>query len=287
MKFIPIIETLDTLENHRENGIPDGIGTGWAHMDGYFTILRGQLNIVSGYPGHGKTEWVENIAVNLAREEGWTILVYAPESHPASKHTRSLVEKWVGKQMMEDYNDVTMTAEELAAAMYDIDKKFRLISADDEAYSFQDILSMIERMKNENKPLDMVVIDPWNEMESHRPPNISETDYIGTCLRDARRLARKYDITIWIVCHPIKPAQKNKKGDYDPPTVYDLAGSAHWYNKADNAFIVHRYDKYGTRATVLVKKIKNRPYGKIGEVEFDFVPSNSRFIKPEKQDDQN
>lgn len=283
-QWIDALGTLDELEDHRKNGVPEGISTGWPHMDNNFTILKGQLNIVSGYPGMGKSEWVENIACNLVVDQSWVIMVYAPESHPASKHMRSLVEKIVGKQMVNDYNTEVMDESELSGAVFDIDKKFRLLSADDKDYNFDEILTLIEKIKASGRPLDMVIIDPFNELESHRPPGMSETDYIGICLKKARRLARRLDVSLWIVCHPAKPAQKNKNNSYDPPTMYDLAGSSHWFNKSDNAFIVHRFDYANAMATVFVKKIKNRHYGELGEVEFEFVPSCGRFKKPEPQE---
>ena len=173
-----------------------------------------------------------------------------------------------------------MTDDDLSGAIFDINKKFTIISADEDSYSFEDILNNIEESIKGGKKIDMVLIDPWNEMESYRPIRMSETDYIGICLRDARRMARKLNISFWIVCHPAKPAQKNNNGEYNAPDMYDLAGSAHWYNKSDNAFILHRQNLNDTNCLLMIKKIKNRHYGMPGEVSFEFIPSSGRFEKP-------
>ena len=111
---------------------------------------------------------------------------------------------------------------------------------------------------------------------------MSETDYIGVCLSTARRVARKYDISFWIVAHPMKP-KKNPKGGFDRPTLYDINGSANWFNKIDNGFVVHRTDKTGLLCTVHVDKIKNKHYGRLGEVELEFIPQSGRFKQPGPQ----
>ena len=36
------------------------------------------------------------------------------------------------------------------------------------------------------------VIDPWNEIDHSRPPDMSLTEYIGFAIRQLRRLAKKY-----------------------------------------------------------------------------------------------
>jgi len=159
-QWLKASKVMDKLETFRESGIPEGFSTGWGHMDENFMILKDQLNVVSGYPGSGKSEWVECVACNLVRYDKWTIFMYAPESHPDTKHTQSLVEKIVGKQMLDGYRSPQMSQEELAGAVYEVDKQFRILSADDHAYSFEEILETVEKIKSTGRALDMVIIDP-------------------------------------------------------------------------------------------------------------------------------
>jgi len=277
VKHLEHDEGFTKIDGFVKNGLPKGQSIGWPNIDENFKILKGQLNVVSGYPSSGKSEFVENIACFVARTEKYNVTMYAPESYPPERHQMSLIEKLVGKPVLDRGYGKPMTEDERIDAYYTLTKQFTIISADEEAYSFENILDSLDERCKGGETIDMVVIDPWNEMESGRPNGTTETDYIGLCLMKARRLARKHNISFWIVCHPAKPAQKDKDGSYPPPDLYDLSGSSHWRNKADNGIIVHRYDLSSTRVHVLIRKIKNRFYGKPGEVFFNFLPSCGRY----------
>ena len=49
-------------------------------------------------------------------------------------------------------------------------------------------------------------------------------------------LVQYYDVHVWFVAHPRQ--MRDWKGE--PPTMYDISGSAHFINKADNGVVVHR-----------------------------------------------
>jgi len=263
------VDRMDSLENLRQGKITPGLSTGWKEMDEFYKIIDGQLNVVSGYPGSGKSEWVDSVMVRQCVKNRASVLYYSPENWPSDILMRKLIEKRVGKPIQyideERYNEIFEWL-----SMY-----FYFISAEDRPYSVEEILNSAENLIRKGVKLKHLIIDPWNEAESFRGA-MSETDFIGLWLMNCRRFARKHNINIWIVCHPAKP-QKEKNGTFQVPTLYDLAGSAHWYNKADNAFIVHRDDKHGTEMKVHIKKIKNRYYGKIGELGFDFIKSSGDF----------
>jgi twinkle protein len=109
-----------------------------------------------------------------------------------------------------------------------------------------------------------------------RPKDQSETEYIGTCLRKLRKFARKNNICIFVVVHP-RIMHREKGGPVSPvPTPYDIAGSANWYNKADNLLIVYR-DFEADKTTVYIKKVKFRNYGELGEVDFWFDKKSGRY----------
>ena len=68
---------------------------------------------------------------------------------------------------------------------------------------------------------------------------MNEVDYISYALTEIRRFARKYKVHVYIVAHP-KFMRKARDGQYPVPTPYDVSGSAHWINKADNFLTVYR-----------------------------------------------
>jgi len=270
-------EGFEIIEDWVKNGIPKGLSAGWPEWDSFFTIKKGQLNVVSGYPSSGKSEFVEAIACNLALKNKWNITMYSPEKYPIQSQQLSLMEKIAGNQIVRRGPGRVLTDDERYKAEFIVKKRFTIISADEDAYSFEAILAGIQQRYESGEKIDMVILDPWNELENGRPSNMTETDYIGVCLRDARRLARRLNISFWIVAHPSKPAIKDKDGKYPVPDLYDLSGSSHWRNKADNGIIVHRYTLEGTAVHVFVRKIKDRFYGKPGEKAFNFLPNSGRY----------
>jgi twinkle protein len=49
-----------------------------------------------------------------------------------------------------------------------------------------------------------VVIDPWNEMDHTRPPDMTLTEYVGYAIKQFRKLAKKYKVYLIVVAHPSK-----------------------------------------------------------------------------------
>ena len=74
---------------------------------------------------------------------------------------------------------------------------------------------------------------------------------------------------------------KESDGVYKMPTLYDINGSANWYNKADLGVIVHRENEDDT----LIKVQKSRYHeiiGKPGEVRMHYNADRRCFIEAER-----
>lgn len=65
---------------------------------------------------------------------------------------------------------------------------------------------------------------------------MSETEYVSQMLTKIKRFAQHHDVHVWFVAHPRQ--MRDWKGQ--PPTMYDISGSAHFINKADNGVVIHR-----------------------------------------------
>jgi twinkle protein len=53
------------------NGHERAFSTGFTSLDQLVMIRPGELHVVTGYPNHGKSELVDQLLVNLARQYGW------------------------------------------------------------------------------------------------------------------------------------------------------------------------------------------------------------------------
>lgn len=83
----------------------------------------------------------------------------------------------------------------------------------------------------------LIIIDPWNELEHLPAPGESLTNYINWATQQLRQWAEKLDVHIQVVAHPRKfsPDQKPR-----PPTGYDIADSAAFFNKPSLGLTVHQ-----------------------------------------------
>ena len=81
-----------------------------------------------------------------------------------------------------------------------------------------------------------LVIDPYNELDHQRPLHMTETEYVSQMLTKIKRFAQHNDVHVWFVAHPRQ--LQGWRGE--PPNLYDISGSAHFINKADNGIVIHR-----------------------------------------------
>lgn len=69
---------------------------------------------------------------------------------------------------------------------------------------------------------------------------------------------------MWVVAHPQKLYRLDDK-TYPVPTPYDISGSAHWRNKADNCLTVWRDEKLPDEPVQIhVQKVRFREVGSPG-----------------------
>src|SRR4029078_10034964 len=85
----------DVEQLYRE-GLRPGVSTGWLSLDAHYTVRTGELTIVTGIPSHGKSQFLDALIVNLAREHDWSIGICSPENLPVTRHIAKLIEQYTG-----------------------------------------------------------------------------------------------------------------------------------------------------------------------------------------------
>lgn len=268
-------------------GLPAGCSTGWRSVDEHYTVALGQWTLITGIPGHGKSEWLDALLVNLAVDR-WRFVIFSPENQPHALHVAKLLEKFHGKPFRHGPT-TRMDASEINIGSAFIDDHFKLLRCNQE---FVDMPSPrlvidaaareIDAWRKEADEIGMshrygVVIDPWNEMDHGRPPAITETEYISQTLSNIRQFARDWEIHVWIIAHP-KQMQKDRDGKINPPRPYDISGSAHWYNKADNIITVFRDTTTIGPVQIHVQKIRFKHVGRPGLVELRYDRITGRYF---------
>jgi twinkle protein len=97
--------------------------------------------------------------------------------------------------------------------------------------------------------------------------NMSETEHVSAMLTKLRRYARMKNIHAWLIAHPTKLHKLEGTNRYPVPTPYDVSGSAHFRNKADNCLSLWwDYENKNYETQIHVQKIRFRECGQLGMV---------------------
>ncbi len=272
------------LERLWDAGMPSGELTGWPSMDKHYTVADGQLTIVTGWPGSGKSEWLDALLLNLGKR-GWRFAIYSPENAPGELHVAKFLEKYLGLPFGAGPT-ARMSKEEAIEAANEISEWFAFLApangTDRNTFGVDDILRaaefrfrMIGTWGGKNQGL---VIDPWNELEHLRPREYSETEYISATLSRIRAWARAHNVHVWIVAHPQK-LRRDDGGKLPVPKPDSISGSQHWWNKADNAITVWRPldDPMQQTVQIHVQKVRFKHIGKPGIVELRYDRVTGRY----------
>src|SRR5262249_10543577 len=124
-----VFEIADCRENLLrlyQKGFEQGYRTGYRNLNPLYTVRYGELTTVTGIPGSGKTNWLDDLSVNLARLHGWNFAPFSPENLPLEQHMAALAEKFV-KKPFHDGPTPRMSPEELETAMAWVNDHFSWI----------------------------------------------------------------------------------------------------------------------------------------------------------------
>lgn len=142
-----------------------------------------------------------------------------------------------------------------------------------------DISSVMERAKYliKKRGIKALVIDPFNALTDKERKNQKQDEYISDFLQKLRWFARKYDVAVFLVMHPIK-LNRLENGLYPICDLYCCKGAAEIFDKADCGLTVWRNEKEDY-AELHVTKIKFRHLGEKGHATFKFNMNNGRYVE--------
>lgn len=253
-------------------GIRGGASTGWPSVDELFQIVPGQLSIVTGTPGSGKSTVLDQIFVHLASREQWNFGLCSFEND-REIHAGHLAELFIGNPNKGFFpGSAQMSREDASRGAAFVRNHFHFISFQD-----SDELPTIDWILDKARALVLrhgirgLVIDPYNYVQGIATEN--ESKAISEMLTRIRMFAKTYQVHIWFVAHPTK-LQRNKAGEIDAPKGNEISGSSAWWAKADLGITVHRTAE---KTQVLTWKVRFRWLGKIGMAELSYNPINGSF----------
>jgi twinkle protein len=270
---IDLIE--DKLDELYKNGLPQGHGIGYDNLDRIVRFTLGRLMVVTGIPGHGKSEFIDELVERLNILYGWKAGYFSPENHPLELHASKILEKLTGKH----FQSRDLPLPEYEHAKLHFSQNFYFIYPKDEATDLDTILEkglyLIRRFG-----IKILVIDPWNRLEHMVPPGVSETNYISRELDKITMFCQRNNVLIILVAHPKKMGRED--GKLEKPTLYDINGSAAFFNKCDYGISVYR-DRSEETTQIHVQKVRFKNLGQPGMAEFKYNIDNGRFSAFDKE----
>jgi twinkle protein len=269
-----IIDIEDRVNAIYEKGWPKGRKVGFMNLDDLITWREGEFTAFTGIPGSGKSEFIDQVMIRLSELHDWKWGVFSAENQPEELHFSKLAEKYIGKPFYVFNQELKMNPEELYRAKVFVNERFFFLNIDDKNVTLDGLLSKGRELIL-RKGINGMLIDPWNYIEHKIPSGYTETQYISEALTRISRFAKVNNIHVIVVAHPTKIG-KDADGSYKVATMYDIAGSAHWFNKIDNGVSVYRDFTSGI-IDVHVQKIRFKFIGKIGKASFTWDKHSGRY----------
>jgi twinkle protein len=270
---ISLFDCYDDIVAMYHNGLPRGEETGIREIDEHIRWQTSRLAVWTGIPSHGKSEMLDMICLKLCLAHGWRTVFFSPENFPLVFHYAKLAKKLVGKKF-DSYN---MTMQELDDAFDYISDNFFWL----DPYTEPTLDRIIERAEYHVRRygVKQLVIDPFNCLEHQHKPHETGSEYVGRFLDELSRFAKKNDVLVHLVAHPTKLVKEG--GKYPPPTLYDISGSANFYNKADYGITIYReFDQNRTRFIPTKVRFNNLGQPNKEGVELQYNFDNGRYQAP-------
>jgi twinkle protein len=238
------------------------LSTGWWELDQIFKLYPGQFVVCTGIAGHGKSTFLLNVICNIARKHGTRSFLYVPENE---QHLSEKLRRIWG----DDESFKHFAREQCFVQSSAVD------GIDQPPKTLRWVLEQAVKAVHEDD-VDVVMIDPWNELDRAKPRDMLMTDYIGESLMMVKQFCRQLDATVIVVAHPTKAVNENGGRT---ATLADVEGSMNWFNKCDNGLIVVRDPEKNT-ARVISAKVREIGAGKVGACHF-FVDPETGLYTPQ------
>lgn len=256
-----------------DRGLPKGAETGFRCVDELYTILPGQLTIATGAPGSGKSAFIDNVMVNLAKSKDWRFAVCSFEN-PPEVHIAKLA-GIAARQPFFDGPTPRMDAGKRDRVLNWVNDHFSFLHQSDGSLSSLDEIIDLAKAAVLRYGIRGLVVDPYNFLDRGQS---NETDWVSEALTKLKLLAMAHDIHIWLAAHPTKLRRKDD-GSFPVPTGYDIAGSAHFFNKADMGITLHRPDFLDNKTEFHAWKVRFSFAGKVGKTDLSYDVATGLYFE--------
>lgn len=276
-----MLEVVDDVEERKLGNRTMGLDFGLSNLDGIVKGLRpGNLIIIAGRPGTGKTVLGLNAAENLSIKSDKETLIFSLEMS-----AKELAKRSVASVGGIDQNDIdsgavfddgdAMTRMTAAAALIRHD---RVRLCDKGALPLSRIAS-IARFENRAKRLDLIVIDYLGLISSEPGSKMANRNQeVGAISRGLKALAKELEIPIVALCQLNRGIENRADAK---PKMSDLRDSGEIEQDADVIIFAHRDNRtpHGEKGLTEIDVAKCR-HAEPGFCLLQFQGKFARFVLP-------
>lgn len=262
----------EDLRSLYENGLKRGADTGWENFDRLCTFEPGRFLVVTGRPGDGKSEFIDELTVRLCLRHEWKVAFFSPENMPIVYHLGKLAEKVTGLKFSVETG---MTEEVYNQTERWLTENVTHIMPGNQSYTIDNILEKARQLVR-RRGVRTVVIDPLNRLEQSPSEGNTEQEYITSLLNKLGRFAMQYRCLVILVAHPRKVNRNAMTGELRRVEMNDINGSANFGNMADFCINIDRNDAKGI-VTAYIDKVRFKHLGSRGSAQFVYNVINGRY----------
>lgn len=287
-ELIYINHIREESERYYREGMPPKRCSGWVDFDPHFGYFDGDLIGINGFPANGKTSFVINLLLALAKIYGHKFLIYSPENYPVSRFVILFAEIYAGRSIdpgskRSFANGPGMSFAEAMDFIHDhfVFVPMRPVPSWDKLRSFA---------INNGKDFRGILIDPVNRTIRRRHQyGMVISEYLQEELTEQMAFGLDTGISTFFTMHPPTQDKKmrrgNEDGSFDHPTQFEIEGGKIWMSSLQVLMTVHRpnYSQLSSKEThVYVQKLKDwklygRPTGEVNPVKFEMKTSIGRL----------
>jgi twinkle protein len=230
-------DLLDSILRLKEDGLPKTISpkkSVFGDLKDIFSIMMGQLTVITGIPSHGKSSFLDWYLLNLIHEYDYKSSIYSPEHNPLELYATKHIQLAIGKPFFGNNN---CTNEDIYRfTEWSRNKIYYTTQEQDKAPDWDWLFNKFEEQMF-TYGINLFVIDAWNKIQM--PKGLGGKEGIDIILTKLTNFCVKHNVHIFLVAHPTK-MKKDSKGDYEMPTLYDVSGSSDFKNQTHNGFTIYR-----------------------------------------------
>ena len=220
----------DEIDQRANDKTLPGIPTGFVSLDILFGggFQGGELTIAAGFPGIGKTSFMDTIAYHVAKT--YHVALFTLEMSNKQQMNRMIAQETginsqrlrSGKLYDNEWSIFTHAIEEFGSLKLKMDDTAPLSMATTRAKCVQ--------WRSQGK-LDLIVVDYAGLLEGIGKSEYEVFSYLS---KNLKSLARETG------CHVLAAHQLNRKGrEFEKPSIQHLRGSGTWEQDADNVILLY------------------------------------------------